>query len=132
MFVQVINAVCGSPIPVPWLTNTASIDEVLFAGFDRDFVAHGWRRVRVPNKGALNVGMAKEAESSLLISKTGRCLSRSEDITPVSGHIEGSVDDGEIVHLLLQGQMVQPRPIRFTQLGARPHDRLLRHFIEID
>ena len=102
IFVGVVDAIGGAPIAVAGLPDAAGVDEIFFAKLDMNLFPLGPMSAFIADKGALDVGMTKEADSGVLVSETGGGIEIAKDIAPLPRGIEGGVNDGKIADLALE------------------------------
>src|SRR5205814_3157772 len=104
MVFDVINAIGGAPIAVTRLADAANVNEVFFRFLNSKLIDPYFLYGVIADECSCYVGVPKEANRGLLISKTCGSIETVKDIAPLIWRIECRMDDREIANLPGQRQ----------------------------
>ena len=93
VFLDVIDAISGTPISIARLADAADVNEISFRFLDGELIDLDLRHMVVADERSCYMGVSKETDRRLLIGKTGDGIEAVEDVAPLVRRIEGGVNN---------------------------------------
>src|SRR5215204_2540614 len=121
--VHVVNDVSGFGIIIAGLTDGADVDEIFFTGLNLELGVGATADHAVADEGDRDMGMAEEADGSVLVGKAGGGGEFVEDIPPALGSIESGMDNSEAGDHAHVFELAKPLSVFGGELASGPVDR---------